>query len=281
MKCQWDNLLQVLPPKLRADVDKLGRESMEELRLRRGRPAEMVFSGGKSLLREISTEEDLNYVLNAASGFSPWAAGSITQGYLTIPGGHRIGLCGEWVEQNGQVSAIRAVSGMCIRVARAFPGIADKAPLSGSLLILGPPGAGKTTLLRDLIRKRSEMGSAISVIDERGELFPSGGVFDPGPRTDVFTGCRKDVGVDMALKTMGPSCIAVDEITSSSDCQALISAGWCGVELLATAHAANCEDLNHRNIYQSIVKSGLFAKALVLKKDKSWKLERVVSWGSN
>lgn len=281
MKCQWDNLLQVLPPKLRADVDKLGRESVEELRLRRERPTELVFPGGKSLLCEVSTQEDVNYVLNAASGFSPWAAGSITQGYLTIPGGHRIGLCGEWVEQHGQISAIRRVSGMCIRVARAFPGIADKAPVAGSLLILGPPGAGKTTLLRDLICRRSGLGSAISVIDERGELFPAGGIFDPGPRTDIFTGCRKDTGVDMALKTMGPACIAVDEITSPADCQALISAGWCGVELLATAHAANCEDLHRRSIYQPIVRSGLFSQALVLKKDKSWKLERVVSWGSN
>lgn len=279
MKCQWDNLLQVLPPRLRRNVDKQGRERMEELRLRRGRQVELVFPGCRSLLCEFCTQEDLNYVLNAASGFSPWAAGTVTKGYLTIPGGHRIGLCGEWVEQNGKISAIRHVSGMCIRVARAFDGIADKAPGSGSLLILGPPGAGKTTLLRELIRRRSESGSAISVIDERGEIFPPGGLFDPGPRTDIFTGCSKEAGVDIALKTMGPACIAVDEITSPTDCQALMGAGWCGVELLATAHAANCEDLCRRGIYRPIVNSGLFSQALVLQKDKSWKLERVVSWG--
>lgn len=276
MKCQWDCLLEVLPPKLRKDVDRLGRESMEELRLRLGRTTELIFPGHRSLLCEVGTQEDLNYVLNAASGFSPWSAGTVTQGYLTIPGGHRIGLSGEWVEQQGKVLAIRRVSGMCIRVSREFPGIADKAPGSGSLLILGPPGAGKTTLLRDLIRRRSELGSAVSVIDERGELFPTGGLFAPGPRTDVFTGCGKAVGVDMALKTMGPKCIAVDEITSAADCQALLSAGWCGVELLATAHAANCEDLHRRSIYQPLVASGLFSEALVLKRDKSWKLERVV-----
>lgn len=281
MKCQWDKLLEVLPPKIRRDVDRLGRGSVEELRLRLGRPTELIFPGRRSLMCQVGTQEDLNYVLNAASGFSPWSAGSVTQGYLTVPGGHRIGLCGEWVEQHGQVTAIRRVSGMCIRVSRAFPGIADKAPGSGSLLILGPPGAGKTTLLRDLIRRRSELGSAISVIDERGELFPPEGLFDPGPRTDVFTGCGKEAGVEMALKTMGPKCIAVDEITSAADCQALLSAGWCGVELLATAHAANCEDLHRRGIYQPIVASGLFSEALVLQKDKSWKLERVVPWESS
>lgn len=279
MKCQWDRLLEVLPPGLRTDVDRLGKGSMEELRLRRGRAVELVFPGGRKPISRLCTQEDLNYVLNAASGFSPWAAGTVTKGYLTIAGGHRIGLCGEWVEKNGAVSAIRHVSSMCIRVARAFDGIGDKAPMSGSLLILGPPGAGKTTLLRDLIRNRSEHGDAISVIDERGELFPPGGLFDPGPRTDIFTGCSKETGVDMALKTMSPGCIAVDEITSEADCRALIGAGWCGVELLATAHAADCEDLCRRGIYRPIVSSGLFSHALVLQKDKSWRLERVVSWG--
>lgn len=280
MKCQWDKLLEILPPKLRWDVDKLGRDSMEELRLRVGRGAELILSHG-SILCPMVTQEDVNYILNAATGFSPWAAGTITSGYLTIPGGHRIGLCGEWVLQHGQVTAIRQVSSMCIRVARAYPGIADKTPESGSLLILGPPGAGKTTLLRDLIRRRSELGMPISVIDERGELFPPGGVFDLGPRTDVFTGCGKEIGVDMALKTMGPGCIAVDEITSASDCRALVSAGWCGVELLATAHAVNCEDLRRREIYQPLVRTGLFTRALVLQRDKSWRMERVEQWGSN
>ena len=281
MKCQWDKLLEVLPPKFRWDVDKLGRESMEELRLRVGRPAEMIFTGCTRKLGQEAAQEDLNYILNAASGFSPWAAGTVAKGYLTISGGHRIGLCGEWVQQHGQVTAIRQISSMCIRVARAYQGIADKTPMWGSLLILGPPGAGKTTLLRDLIRRRSEQRYAISVIDERGELFPPGGVFDPGPRTDVFTGCGKEVGVDMALKTMGPACIAVDEITSPADCRALVSAGWCGVDLLATVHAINCEDLHRRGIYQPLVRTGLFAQALVLQRDKSWRLERVEQWELN
>lgn len=281
MKCQWDKLLEVLPPKLRWEVDKLGRESLEELRLRVGRPAELIFSGCKSQLSHMITQEDVNYVLNAASGFSPWAVGTVTSGYLTVPGGHRIGLCGEWVQQNGQIKAIRQISSMCIRVARAYPGIADNAPLSGSLLILGPPGAGKTTLLRDLIRRRSELRCAISVIDERGELFPPGGVFEAGPRTDVFTGCGKEIGVYMALKTMGPGCIAVDEITAPADCRALVAAGWCGIDLLATVHAFNCEDLYRRGVYQPLVRTGLFTQALVLQRDKSWKLERVAKWASD
>ena len=278
MKCQWDKLLEVLPPKFRWDVDRLGRECMEELRLRVGRKAELILPGGKRLYGRTATHEDVDYVLNAASGFSPWSAGSITQGYVSVPGGHRIGVCGEWVQQNGEVTAIRSVNSLCIRVAREFPGIAENAPPSGSLLILGPPGAGKTTLLRDLIRVRSGLGTAISVIDERGELFPPGGLFEIGARTDVYTGCSKETGVNMALKTMGPDCIAVDEITSAVDCRALLSAGWCGVELLASAHAADTKDLHRREIYRPLVRTGLFTRALVLHKDRSWHAEEVAPW---
>ena len=79
----------------------------------------------------------------------------------------------------------------------------------------------------------------------------------------------------MALRTMGPQCIAVDEITALEDCQALMSAGWCGVALLATAHAANFEDLRHRKVYQPLWNSGLFTKSIVLSRDKSWRVERM------
>ena len=145
----------------------------------------------------------------------------------------------------------------------------------GALLILGPPGAGKTTLLRDIIRHRSNGGKIVSVVDERGELFPCGNLFDPGTRTDVLTGCSKAQGVDIALRTMSPKCIAVDEITAQEDCQALVSALWCGVDLLATAHAANCNDLQSRPIYRPLIQTGLFKQVIVLSRDKSWHLERM------
>jgi stage III sporulation protein AA len=162
-------------------------------------------------------------------------------------------------------------------VARAFEGIGKLAPKSGSLLILGPPGSGKTTLLRDLIRVRSEAGQAVSVVDERGELFPIGADFPGGLRTDIITGCSKRIGVNMVIKTMRPRCVAVDEITAQEDVQALLDAGWCGVELLATAHAEDARDLLQRRIYRPLVESGLFQQVLVLQADKSWRLERVGS----
>ena len=217
------------------------------------------------------------HCINTASRYSPWCASTVSQGFITSLGGHRIGLCGEVVIKNGKAEGIRSVSSLCIRIARDIPGIAaGAADDQSSVLIIGPPGSGKTTLLRDLIRRRSETGrGCVAVVDERGELFPAGNVFDRGERTDVLTGCDKGTGIDMVLRTMGPSCIAVDEITSERDCQAMIRAGWCGVSMLATAHASSKKDLSNRLVYQPLVRSGIFETMLVMQRDKSWRKERM------
>lgn len=275
MKCAWNDLVAILPTRLRVEVDNLGKETLEELHLRLNRPVELILKGRSHLLATKATSQDIQYVVNTASRYSPWTASTASQGYITAPGGHRIGICGDCVVQGGVVTGIRTANSLCIRVARTFYGIGSLAPLHGSLLILGPPGVGKTTLLRDLIRLRSNHGSAISVVDERGELFPDGEIFDCGPRTDVLTGCNKAQGVEMVLRTMGPKCIAVDEITAAEDCRALLNAAWCGVDLLATAHASDCNDLVRRPVYQPLAKSGLFSQVIVLNKDKSWHLERM------
>ena len=171
MKCTWEALLSVVPQRLRQDVDRLGKKTMEELRLRIGQPVELLLGGASCQLEATATMEDIRFVINTASRYSPWAASTISKGYLTATGGHRIGICGECVIQDGQVTAIREVYSLCIRVARDFPGIGKATPDCGSLLILGPPGAGKTTLLRDIIRTRSNRGTAVSVVDERGSCF--------------------------------------------------------------------------------------------------------------
>ena len=141
-------------------------------------------------------------------------------------------------------------------------------------MILGKPGSGKTTLLRDLIRARGEREN-VSVVDERGELFPPCGSFPPGAHTDIITGCTKSQGIEALLRTMGPAVIAVDEITAKEDCDALIQAGWCGVQLLATVHAANREDLMHRPVYQPLLHCGLFDTLVVMQADKSFHTERI------
>ena len=275
MKCAWQDLLNILPPEYRPEVDKQGRAGLWELRLRRGQKPELVGSWGSRWMTVPVRAGDIEYVVNGATRFSPWAAKTAARGYLTTAGGHRIGLCGTAVQAGTNSGTIKDPTSLCIRVARDHPGIAKGIPDHGSVLIIGRPGAGKTTLLRDLIRQRSLDGTgAVAVVDERGELFPAEG-FDPGPRTDVLSGCSKAQGLEMLLRAMGPRIIAVDEITADEDCDALLRSGWCGVELLATAHAADREDLYQRPVYGKILEYRLFDWLVVLQEDKSWRLERM------
>ena len=271
MHCAWKELLGILPMWMRSDVDRIGCGGLQELRLRMHAPPELCLPADRHWISREVNRDDLTYIINAASRYSPWSASTMAQGYITACGGHRIGICGEAVLQRGQVTGIREISSLCIRVARDFWGIAEKAMLSqGS--VIGAPGWGKTTLLRDLIRKISDT-ETVSVVDERAELFPEG--FTRGKRMDVLTGCSKQSGIGMVLKTMGPSVIAVDEITSQEDCCALIQAANCGVRLLATAHASSCEDFLKRIVYRPLIEQQIFSTLLVLHADKSYAVERV------
>ena len=279
MTCAWKELLAVLPTWMRKDVNDLGADSMQELRLRINAPPELVCRKETHWLERPIAEEDLHYTINAASRYSPWAASSSARGYITISGGHRMGICGEAVVQGGTVTGIKNVSSLCIRVARDFPGIAaEMEGTTGSILILGAPGWGKTTLLRDLIRQLEQM-ERICVVDERGELFPEG--ISRGTRVDVLSGSSKGEGIPMLLQTMGPSCIAVDEITAQEDTFALLQAANCGVRLLATAHGASVSDFRQRSIYRPLIENGVFDILLVLRKDKTYTMERMAQWVTN
>lgn len=280
MRCAWQAYLNLLPMWMRCNVDRLGKESLQELRMRLSAPPELVTSKGSIWLEKAVTHDDLAFTINASSRYSPWAAATAARGFITAPGGHRLGLCGAATVQKGNMTGISCPTSLCVRVARDFPGIAQKvASIPGSILILGKPGSGKTTLLRDLIRQKSDHGmGSISVVDERGELFPYSQnqlCFPPGKRTDVLTGCSKSLGIDAVLRNMNPEIIAVDEITADEDCNALIQAGWCGVQLLASAHAENSADLQTRPVYKPIVNSGLFQTLLIMQADKTWRMERM------
>ena len=280
MICAWKELLGILPQRFRQEVDRHGREEAREIRLRLGNAPELALGTKRIWLKDVVSREDLTYCVNSASRYSPWAAATMAKGFLTVPGGHRMGVCGDSVVQHGIVTGIRDISSICIRVAREFPGIAaELVGLSGSILILGAPGWGKTTLLRDLIRQKAQKGTSVAVVDEREELFPSGIREMKG--IDVMSGCPKAQGVDMLLRTMGPEVIAMDEITAKEDCEALQAAAWCGVELIATAHAASLRDFLHRPVYEPLVRKNLFEYLVILHPDKSWHLERSGAWTAN
>lgn len=276
MRCAWQAYLNLLPLWLRNDVAEFGADRLLETRLRIHCPPELVTTSGSVWLKKTVEKEDLTFTVNVASGYSPWTAETAAQGYITAPGGHRIGLCGRATIVERQMTGISFPTSLNIRVAKDFTGIA--ANIHGdSILILGSPGSGKTTLLRDLIRRKSET-ELVSVVDERGEIFPTVQnqiCFPVGRRTDVMTGCNKKHGVEAVLRSMNPQTIAVDEITAQEDCQALIHAGWCGVSLLATAHAANKQDLYRRPVYKPLIESKLFDTLVILQPDRSWRMERV------
>lgn len=274
MNCAWQEFISILPTWIVRETDMQMKESLQEIRLRKDQKVELICQNEIRYLERCVTEDDLNFCINTASRYSPWASESSHQGFLTAPGGHRIGICGDAVIQNGAMTRIRKISSLNIRVARDFPGIAEAAgKLNGSVLLLGPPGSGKTTLLRDLIRQISYK-QIVSVVDERGELFPKG--IPRGNRTDVLTGCGKADGITMLLRNMGPEWIAVDEITAESDCDALIKCSWCGVKILASLHAHSRKDLNNREIYRKLTAAGIFEYLIILSRDKSWRLERMI-----
>jgi len=280
MRCAWQGYINLLPHWMRQDVDRLGREGLQELRIRTGMKPELIFQGSAAALDKPATKADLTFIINAASAYSPWAAGTVSQCFLTAAGGHRIGICGVCIIQNGKITGISTETSLCLRVARDFPNIADSATqITGSILIIGPPGSGKTTLLRDLIRCKSNMGQgSVAVVDEREELFPlwqGQACFPSGSRTDILSACPKAAGIEAVLRNMNPEWIAVDEITAKQDCEALLHTGWCGVNLMATAHAGSMQDLLSRPVYQPLITNKLFSTVLILRRDKSWTTERM------
>ena len=280
MKCAWQAYLNILPTWMRQQVDNLGKDNLQELRLRVGMKPELALKGTHIYLDRIVTYADLSFCINIASRYSPWSAATISRGFITAPGGHRIGICGEAVTNNNTISGIRRPDMLCIRVARDFTNIAGTLKhINGSTLIIGRPGSGKTTLLRDLIRQISnaEQGS-VCVIDERQELFPrtdDAFCFDTGICTDIMSGCSKKDGIIATVRSMNPAWIAVDEITAAEDCSALVYAGWCGIELIATAHAGSKHDLYNRPVYSPITNSQLFQNLVILSADQSWTVERM------
>lgn len=284
MICYWRELLDLLPPWLREPANGGDQDKhLREIRLRVGQSPQFITETGERYpsCRRVGPE-DLAFTINIVSRFSAYAAMGMAKGYLTARGGHRVGLCGTAVMQNGTITAMKELNSLCIRVARDMPGLAASLVGRlgrGSVLLLGPPGSGKTTLLRDLIRQISESRrQTISVVDERGEIFPVVGgrhQFQTGSRTDVLTGCGKREGMELVLRAMGPAWIAVDEITCLEDCVVMEQCGCCGAQFLATAHAGGLEDLRRRPVYKRLLQTGMFTEAVVLRPDQTFTMERL------
>ena len=275
MKCAWEYFIRVLPLWMRAKVDELGRNHLQELRLRINSPPELVFSDRSDFLSRHVTNEDISYCINLATKYSPWTSETLSEGYITIQGGHRIGICGSLVP--GGKHSYSVITSICIRISRDFHGIAKGAATDGSILLIGKPGSGKTTFLRDLVRQIScKEQNRVAVVDERHEIFPFADgsfCFDTGPKVDILAGCNKEKGMEMVLRSMTPTTIAVDEISAASDADVIRKCIGCGVSLLATAHATDFEELEKRPIYKLLLDCAAFQTLILLHADRSRRWE--------
>jgi len=264
---------------------------VEEIRIRLGRPLILRAGGADFFMGEDGTscgdpparpflpnEAHLRGTLERLCRQSVYAfADDIRAGFLTLPGGHRVGISGGAAAADGRVSAISHITGLNIRIAREIIGCADGViPLiygSGGLaptLIISPPGCGKTTLLRDIIRRISNDGESVALVDERGEV---GGAYlgvaqkDLGMRTDILDGAPKAEGMMMMLRSMGPDVVAADEIGSAADAAAIAEISTAGVSVLCTIHGKDLTDLKQKSHLANLLTNNTFRRYIFLSRN--------------
>jgi stage III sporulation protein AA len=276
-----EEILRILPERLKAAAGREAHfEELQEIRLRAGKPMILREAGRERITDCVVSAREVGECLQYAGNYSLYAyEEEIRNGYLTVRGGHRVGLAGRVRADQGGVKAMRQAGSLNIRVAHEIRGCAASLlPLlfgdgrARSVLLISPPGGGKTTCLRDLIRLladgRSGLGPVqVGVVDERSELgacyqgIPQN---DLGLRSDILDGCPKAEGIYMLLRSMAPDLIAVDEISLASDAEAVAYAAGCGCMFLATLHGENPEDFKRRPAMRELWERRIFGRYVLL-----------------
>ncbi|UII54809.1 stage III sporulation protein AA [Cytobacillus spongiae] len=266
-------ILKKIPP-----VQALG---VEEIRLRINRPIEITMNGSPQFLSYIFQPEDAIQLMNKVSHFSIYTMEEeLKRGYVTIAGGHRVGLAGKVILENGMVKAIRDLSSFNIRIAREKIGIAEgiipylyNAGYKHTMII-GPPQTGKTTLLRDMARiissgdeRKGRKAAKVGIVDERSEIAGClNGIpqLTFGPRVDVLDSCPKAEGMMMMIRSMSPDVLIVDEIGRKEDGEAIMEAVNAGITLMMTTHGTSIEDVKKRPTLKPLIEIGIFERYIEL-----------------
>lgn len=262
-------VLNYLPKRIRKYMYFADPEELEEIRLRPGLPVVLQYRSDAFFLNDAgktvlfgdnlikATKQDINDALELISHSSLYAhENDLKNGYITIPGGCRVGITGYGVQNSGKITSIKDISGLNYRIPHEVSGCADRLMdiISDgckilSTLIISPPECGKTTLLRDIIRNISYRRIKVSLVDERGEIASSANgysAFDLGYFCDTMSNVPKDRGMLMMLRSMSPQVIATDELGGEEDIDAVKEIINAGVSLIATIHGTDEKQLRNR-----------------------------------
>lgn len=281
-------ILKILPRTLQAIVhaEQLDFRFLQEIRLRTGQPITVLYKGEEVLLprrmerKHKVLQDEIRETVEYICNYSLYAyENELRQGFVTVEGGHRIGLAGQVILENGRVKNMKYISSINIRVSHEvincadpiFPYITRQRELYHTLII-SPPRCGKTTLLRDLIRQVSDgnrwvKGCTVGVVDERSEL---GGCYlgqaqnNLGMRTDILDCCPKAEGMIMLIRSMAPQVIAVDEIGDFEDIHSIEYAMHCGCRMVATVHGASIAEIQKKPFFEQMIKQKRFERYVVL-----------------
>lgn len=262
--------------------ERLSKEQIYEFRIKIRKPILVYSKNGESIINYLVTKEDMKSIIQKISNYSLYAyEEDIRQGFITIKGGHRIGIAGECVMEKGEVKTIRNISSINIRICREIIGCSNKvmkyiasARRIYNTIIISPPKCGKTTILRDIARNISNgissmglQGRKVVVIDERSEIgachfgVPQS---DLGIRTDVLDNCLKKEGLIMAIRSLSPEVLICDEIGTKGDIEALIMAFNSGVNIVTTIHGFTVEDLYKRRVFSDLLNNNVLERAIIL-----------------